>query len=118
MILAKEKLDDNWIYGHLLNDHSKKGITPLTHLTKVYLETNSIEESSNKVEVQQARVLYSFDNDTTYSGYNCLKLNVGDYILIKGSLDQNWLIGENINGDNGILPFNYIEYIEGKRKFD
>ena len=66
--------------------------------------------------LKQAKVLYAFSRESGNEQAKYLKLNKGDYMLVTGNLDENWVIGEDFKGEKGIYPANYIEYIEGYKK--
>ena len=35
--------------------------------------------------------------------------------MIRDVHDENWLIGENLKGDKGLIPLKYIEFIEQEK---
>jgi hypothetical protein len=141
-------MDQNWLYGYCLNDPSKRGIFPVTHVSRVYLEdeleaplsqfefnkTNNFQvvqiKQPNKSIVEakasymnqshlilrQAVVKNEFlpPYDDQLNSY--LKLDVGDYVLVTGVIDENWLIGENIRGDKGLFPLSSIQYLDEKER--
>ena len=126
IIISQSNVDENWHFGYCIKDLTRTGIFPLTHVAEIYLETSSPQKSTNdettsiksnqssKQILRQAISLYPFDslmqpmNDAdTY-----LKFEKGDYILVTGEFeDKNWLQGENLNGEKGMFPSNYIQFI-------
>ena len=75
-------------------------------------ETNATHRDNSYSK--QARVLYAFSRDSSdNSQMKYLNLDAGDYVLVIGNFDDNWLICENFKNEKGIFPANYVEYIEG-----
>ena len=62
---------------------------------------------------KQARVLYTFSRESDNDQIKYLKLETGDYILVIGNFDENWILCENFKNEKGLFPVNYIEYIDG-----
>jgi len=116
LIISKDNIDENWLYGYLIYDENKSGMFPISFVKQVYLsETNNNKNNTyeNIFEPKQAKALYSFESTESnhLMNHSYLKFEKNEYLLITDRLDQNWLIGEKLNGDKGLIPINYIEYL-------
>ena len=142
-MVGLQSVDKNWSKGYCLQNPSKQGIIPMTHVIKIHLssqttvnqpqvnqaniqgenisfnvtpKTVSLSANEENLNLRQAKAVYDFDN-TSYvndSTYNYLKIRVGDYLLITKKLDDNWLQGENSSGERGLFPFNCVELIQDR----
>lgn len=128
IILSQNQVDENWHFGYCINDLSRTGIFPLTHVMEICLQSaenshlnspvaNTQETflSVKKSILRQAIALHSTVDDLVSSGEGYLRFNKGDYILVTGELeDPNWLQGENLHGERGIFQAQYVQYISSK----
>lgn len=130
IMISQSIVDENWAFGYSIKDLSRTGIFPLTHVAQVYIDppiksnvtkvdtkrSLSVPESQTQPKsfLRQAISVEAFDNaDDSEQGF--LKFSSGDYILVTGELeDKNWLVGENLNGERGIFPADYIQFIASK----
>ncbi len=132
-MISQSNVDENWVFGFCIKNLSRTGIFPLTHVIQIYIDKPVKQQNMTKFEtkrslsvdpqsqsdkglLRQAISIEPFDNPD-YSEQGFLKFSNGDYILVTGELDdKNWLVGENINGEKGIFPADYIQFISSKFK--
>jgi len=128
ILVGKNRLDENWFYGHYLNDSSKTGIFPISHVIEIIhmdnrerkdqlVEAESIPEKKflpNKPQ-RQAKTLHSFESESNDPKYKYLNFSAGQYLFIHDTLDENWLIGEKLNGEKGLIPIKYVEFVEQEK---
>jgi hypothetical protein len=62
---------------------------------------------------RQAKVIKSFRSPLNNNEFNYLNLQTDTYILVRGQIDENWLNVETFNGESGIFPAKYVEYLDG-----
>ena len=97
-------------YSSNLNQQAVNQAVSNEYTSSQYERTESLKTFDS---LKQARVLYAFSRESDNDHTKYLNLEVGDYILVVGNLDENWVSAENIKGEKGIFPVRYIEYIEG-----
>ncbi len=135
LIVEERTIDDAFSSGYYFSDPLIQGTFPLSHVSNINLNKSSspyprndmktenfqskIEKnySSSSFEFRQAKVIQNFDNTPYLNEPNkYLKLDVGDYVLITKRINDDWLEGENLLGEKGFLPFNYVEFLNDKNE--
>lgn len=141
LIVGQKNIDPNWIYGYYLNDSSKKGIFPITHVNKVYLDDDDDDDSTKRsvkpstanvtIEAQRqikpniavsvadnrqtVKVIKNFNSERVQHLDKVNKyfdLVVGQRFIVIEKLDSNWYIGENSMGELGLFPINNVELLD------
>jgi len=73
--------------------------------------SSSLNELPNNT-CRQAKVMRSFRSPKYNNEFNYLDLQTDTYILVRGQIDENWLNVETFNGESGLFPAKYIQYLE------
>lgn len=110
-MICEKQIDDNWLYGRCLEDTVRKGIFPMTHVKRVNLMDEPTAEKFSMPHPARAIREFKSDGIESLPNYQLVDLYVGDYLLISGSVDPNWYVGENHLGKKGIFPVNCVELI-------
>lgn len=125
LLVSSRQIDNNWLYGHHLDDRSREGIFPITHVTRIQLfDDEPIESciplrspSNSLIGMRTAKAIKRFDSDQIGTNNNqniYLDLNIGDYLLISGSAVNGWYTGENHLGKKGLFPADCVEFVSNQ----
>jgi len=99
-------VDDNWLYGKLVNDENKCGMFPANHV-KILVPLPQEEKPLCKT-------LFSFKSKDKGEDRDCLIFNKGDTIQVLRRVDENW--GEGLLDDQiGIFPLSFVKMNKSAR---
>ena len=119
--MGESTVDENWLYGHLLDNPSSRGIFPITHVVKICISPESLkankpnpalslQSTQTSGETRQAKSVRAFN--LINPQFDFLNFEQGEYLVVKSIVDSNWLRGEKKTGESGIFPAKCIEYLE------
>lgn len=120
--MCLRKIDENWLYGHRLGDPNRKGIFPVTHVTRLSLIDDKDDEATTTKKRASPDMMTSLTSypmplparavrDFHSNDARHLELAVGDYLLINSAHGGRWYVGENHLGKKGAFPVDCVELI-------
>lgn len=104
LIIGKKKIDENWWHGCYLNNKSKCGIFPISHVRKVQLDSRN---SSNNSLINDNLTNRSSSDSSSSSNYETLNRSDSDTKILYATVTNN--------ADSSNMPklnLNNLDYLD------